>query len=442
MKEYNIINVGLDDTDSLEGGCTTHLTGLFLLKLLEEKPGILLADYPLLVRLNPAIPWKTRGNAATVLRIMCDCDPEEVAEAAWSIIEEYVGDRKWGVKGPGLVVAMGEPWRDPGLRLLYRKALTDVVALDQARGILEKRGAIARGSTGIIGASAALAALAPGDDYTFELVFYRDPSRIGEERCIDEGRAGEVEASLPPCVFNNYDQEEGRVTAAPGGYDPVLAGFRGDCPAKLFEYRRVLCEDPMFWVLYRSNQHTDAHKTVLTPRLTVYSTGSARATITGEPVVTPGGHVVVPATVNGVETDLVFYRETGPLSKAARMLRRGDEVEVLGSVKPYGKKNGRSIAVEKMWIESIAPHSIRAVPRCPRCGRRMKSAGKDKGYRCKHCNYKTNTKTIIHVYRDLSPGEYTPKTGRLPHLVKPHWRAPRALLKLPMTIRPEQVIGT
>jgi tRNA(Ile2)-agmatinylcytidine synthase len=434
-----IISVGIDDTDRLEGGCTTHLTGIFLLKLLREKPGLKLADYPLLVRLNPAIPWKTRGNAATGLRLLCDCDPVEIAEIGWQLVEEYTGGEAREPKGPGIVVYEGEPWRDGALRLLYEKALTDVVAIDTVRRLVEKRGIVARGGMGVVGALAALAALAPGDDYTYELVFYRDPSMIGRERCIDKDMALEVEASTPPCVFNNFDLEEGEVTAAPGGYDPVLAGFRGDCPGPLFEYRRVLCEEPLFWVMFRSNQHTDQHAAPLTPRLTPYSTGKARALVKGPPSILPGGHVIVPADVGGATVSLAFYRETGPLNKAARLLREGDEVVVLGSVKPHPR--GVTISVEKMWVDSVSEEALEASPRCPNCGTRMEKKGRGKGFRCRNCGYRLGSRSRMRRARIMGPGEYTPKPGRLPHLVKPSWRSPKRLQGLPIILDPWSVIG-
>ena len=58
--------IGLDDTDSKKGMCTTYLAAL-LVGLLKECAEI--ADYPLLVRLNPTIEYKTRGNAATAIKI-------------------------------------------------------------------------------------------------------------------------------------------------------------------------------------------------------------------------------------------------------------------------------------------------------------------------------------------------------------------------------------
>jgi tRNA(Ile2)-agmatinylcytidine synthase len=64
------IHIGFDDTDSPRKGCTTHIAALLVEKL--EKLGAIFTDYPNLIRLNPNVPWKTRGNGALCLRIKCD----------------------------------------------------------------------------------------------------------------------------------------------------------------------------------------------------------------------------------------------------------------------------------------------------------------------------------------------------------------------------------
>mgnify|MGYP000906271590 CR=1 FL=1 len=64
------IHLGIDDTDSNEGMCTTYLTTLILEELM--KKNIIMTDYPNLIRLNPNIPWKTRGNASLCLRFKSD----------------------------------------------------------------------------------------------------------------------------------------------------------------------------------------------------------------------------------------------------------------------------------------------------------------------------------------------------------------------------------
>src|SRR5947199_285373 len=60
-----VLWIGVDDTDSLQGMCTTFLATEIVRDLTEDFD---LIGYPRLVRLNPNIPWKTRGNGAVCMR--------------------------------------------------------------------------------------------------------------------------------------------------------------------------------------------------------------------------------------------------------------------------------------------------------------------------------------------------------------------------------------
>ena len=76
--------IGIDDTDSNEGMCTTYL-GALLLEELQAYGTV--ETLPLLVRLNPTIPYKTRGNAAVALKLKTGY-PEKVIAHVISRIEE------------------------------------------------------------------------------------------------------------------------------------------------------------------------------------------------------------------------------------------------------------------------------------------------------------------------------------------------------------------
>lgn len=67
---HKTMHIGLDDTDSTRKGCTTYVAALLVEKL--QKLGANFIDYPSLIRLNPNVPWKTRGNGALCLRIQYD----------------------------------------------------------------------------------------------------------------------------------------------------------------------------------------------------------------------------------------------------------------------------------------------------------------------------------------------------------------------------------
>ena len=59
--------LAFDDTDSREGMCTSYLMARFILEVSER--GMDIIGYPRLVRLNPNIPYKTRGNGALCVNI-------------------------------------------------------------------------------------------------------------------------------------------------------------------------------------------------------------------------------------------------------------------------------------------------------------------------------------------------------------------------------------
>ena len=63
----NFLYIGIDDTDSPDGMCTTYLASQIINKF--EENGIVLKDYPRLIRLNPFARFKTRGNGAVSLKI-------------------------------------------------------------------------------------------------------------------------------------------------------------------------------------------------------------------------------------------------------------------------------------------------------------------------------------------------------------------------------------
>ena len=75
MKTSSYLHVGFDDTDSRDGMCTTYLA----YKIVEylRKEDVRFLDYPYLIRFNPNIPWKTRGNGAVAIKIVTE-NPETI----------------------------------------------------------------------------------------------------------------------------------------------------------------------------------------------------------------------------------------------------------------------------------------------------------------------------------------------------------------------------
>jgi len=72
------LHIGIDDTDSPDGMCTTYLACHIIDKLKEV--GIEIVGYPRLIRLNPFARFKTRGNGGVAFKILNDDIDRKAAE--------------------------------------------------------------------------------------------------------------------------------------------------------------------------------------------------------------------------------------------------------------------------------------------------------------------------------------------------------------------------
>ena len=155
MKQQTM-HIGFDDTDSTRGGCTTHVAALLMEKL--EKLNVTFLDYPQLIRLNPNVPWKTRGNGALCLRIKHNTDLEEqIKDTAISLVEEHA-DLNFKGTDPGIAFLTQDTVPDE-VTAFAKNAITNIVTLKEATALIEKFEGEALGFNtcrGIIGALAAI----------------------------------------------------------------------------------------------------------------------------------------------------------------------------------------------------------------------------------------------------------------------------------------------
>ena len=98
--------LGLDDTDSPDGMCTTYLGALIAEAL--EKQGCVIKNMRL-IRLNPNVPWKTRGNAAVCIEF--DGSAEIASQTAGEFIDKYAMFDCQNTN-PGFVVCETKPSPD------------------------------------------------------------------------------------------------------------------------------------------------------------------------------------------------------------------------------------------------------------------------------------------------------------------------------------------
>jgi tRNA(Ile2)-agmatinylcytidine synthase len=418
------MHIGLDDTDSTRQGCTTYLAALILEKL--EKLGATFVDYPSLIRLNPNIPWKTRGNGALCLRIQHNpAIEEEIKECAIRLVEAY-SDLGWRGTDPGVVFLKAE--EIPGeITFFSKKAETGIVTLKEALKLICEFHAEALGyntQRGIIGSLAAIGETLR-QDHTFELIAYRTRENLGTKRKIDPKSVIKMDSKLQPFTFNNFDLETRRIIITPRGPDPILIGIRGETPEivrQAFEMVKPL-EPIERWVIFRSNQGTDMHLTRIDAldEAMPYSSVVAKGIVSRGPKIVPLRHVVFAVKDRNGQVDCAAYEPTGALRKIARELVVGDEIEVYGAVrKPHADKP-LTLNLEKINILKLAAKTEMQNPVCPNCGKRLKSMGKDQGFRCDKCKarFRDVKKQLVVEERNLKLGLYVTSTRSQRHLTKP-----------------------
>ena len=218
-----VLSVGIDDTDSPLGMCTTYLGFKIVGKL--RKKGVKFSSYPRLVRFNPNIPWKTRGNGAVGLTFLTN-DAKEDIEYITHMVEKNA-DVKNGAN-PAAVFCTGtipESVRRLGslamwrlvkridARKLVREAKLESFHMGNSQGLV--------GAAGVIGYDF-------GSDSTLEMLSYRKPSMFGLKRNIDEEGVKRMQQKTSPDTFSSYDEKRDHVMISPRGPDPVLYGIRGE----------------------------------------------------------------------------------------------------------------------------------------------------------------------------------------------------------------------
>jgi len=417
------IHLGIDDTDSLAGGCTTRIA-VDVVRTLDSK-GATFLDYPNLIRLNPNVPWKTRGNGAVCLRIESALSVEEVLELA---AEEIERSSKLGDPGtdPG-IVALADPVPSDVVEF-SAEALTRVVAPAEAISAISNARAagLSFGSPqGIIGALAAIGMRLDGD-YTYELIAYRSRACIGKPRSVDAHSVLRMNDEMGEVTFNNVDPETGRILITPRGPDPILCGVRGESPEavrkafQMLQFREAL----EAWMIFRTNQGTDAHlvRHNRVSQLQDHSAVVVDGVVKEKGHTIQGGHVIFLLEDETGSIHCAAYEPTGRFRDIVRKLEPGDKVRAYGGMRAANKEIPRTLNLEKLGILKLTACVLSHNPICVNCGRRMKSAGKGQGYRCEHCGSHAPSKIHEVVRRDLGERLYAPPPRAHRHLTKPEIR--------------------
>jgi tRNA(Ile2)-agmatinylcytidine synthase len=414
------LHVAFDDTDSRAGRCTTHLA----FKVAEQlkKVGAKLIDYPLLIRLNPNIPWKTRGNGAVCLRLRVQ-NAGRVVDHVRQAVEE--GSAIGSGANPGVAFLQSD--HVPAeLQKFSALAMCDVLSRQMAEKVAKAAGVqyfTFGNGQGLVGSLGAMGCLLDGD-YTYELIAYRKPENCGMPRVVDEQHVIKFSADTYPNTFNNYDRNHGRVLIAPHGPDPVFFGVRGESPEIVGSALSALQPEEELdgWTIFRSNQGTNMHlqNEIRIAQAKAYTAGHVRCRVSSRPHAMEGGHVIFTVEQDGSEMPAAVYEPTG-LANFAINLEAGDVIEIGVGVRKGTTKHPKILNIEYLSVLELAPAFDVLNPVCKMCGKRMKSEGRNKGYQCDRCKHRdANAKKIfVPKERGIKMGLYVPTPKAHRHLTKP-----------------------
>lgn len=407
--------IGLDDTDSRDGMCTTYLAAVLIEKM--EIYGEI-KDHPLLVRLNPNIIYKTRGNAALAINIRLNAgtDVRRLKDLVVETVEKMavLSDEN---TNPGIVfIERTTEEMKNDLSKFSLRAVQDILEIREAEELLNRYDISYKGfknKRGLIGALAAAGfALCGLPDFTFELIAYRERKSWGSLRKINEESVWAADAVTHPDTWDTVDIENKRMVFAPHSPDPILFGIRGKSEEAVRHAFSMIKSEPVErYIVYKTNQNTDMHLIHATIHEVLDDRSyTLKGIISKPPKTIAGGHIIVELSGNGTSIECAAFEPTKGFRRIIRELLPGDDVTVFGSVKE------RTLNLEKIKVERLNM-KVQRNPVC--CNKRMKSMGKEQGYRCEKCCAMKKEQVMETIQRNISPGFYEVPPSARRHLSKP-----------------------
>jgi tRNA(Ile2)-agmatinylcytidine synthase len=270
---------------------------------------------------------------------------------------------------------------------------------------------------GIIGSIAAISL--PLKDYTYELLAYRSSENYGTKRCIDYESVYQMDKETFPDTFENIDYSEDYIAIEPKTPCPVLYGIRSNTVDALKEAKNIVevSEPIVDWCIFKTNQHTDMHiqKASDISSMKQFGCYEVVGEVKNKPTIIDGGHMFFYIFDESGEIECGAYEPTKNFRKVVSKLLPGDIIKVYGGI---GEQN--TFNIEKFQVIKLNDVEYKN-PIC-QCGKRMTSAGKNKGFKCKKCGNRveSNEKVPIKIKRFLKNSQFyeTPVSARR-HLSKP-----------------------
>lgn len=420
MSKETVLNVGFDDTDSPKGMCTTFLAYKIVDLLKKQKTEFL--DFPRLIRFNPNIPWKTRGNGAVSMKIKTK-NPTKIKNQIKNLVSKY-SDTKNGAN-PGLVFFESDIIPSEFTKF-SKLALWQLINRKNAKEFAKKNNLeiyYQGNGQGLVGAIGAIGY--DFQDHTLELLSYRKKPKFGKERKISTDSVKNMQEKTFPDTFNSFDTKKGRILITPHGPDPVFYGVRGETVDSLVYATKILKTPEKLdgYMIFKSNQGTGDHlKNELNfENMKPYASGKITGIISNNPKIVKGGHVFFKITSNNHEFWCAVYKPTGMTNTASNLLK-GDKISVGGGVRKASKNYPRVINLEFLEIISLVKNIIMSNPQCKKCNKKMKSKGVNQGFQCILCGNKASKKIPIEISRKIKKQLYLPKISAHRHLSRPFQR--------------------
>lgn len=420
--------IAVDDTDSRLGMCTTYV-----LTEIIRRSGLDLIGYPRLVRLNPSIRHKTRGNGALCANLGTGTGtPVKVGAISGKPLLAYPAGSHGGSSGDlialseeiiGETAELQEPQTNPGIvasegpfdASFYWKAVREELSIGQAEAFIRQQGGEYRKiklGRGIIGAAAAIAW--PEQSFTFEFLGYKYP--FGEAlapgiKFSAAERAEEIEGS-----FNSIDRVNPYPAIFPKERTPVVIGVRGIYPDPLLEQAPAIMDEAGInterHIVYRTNQGTDDHIITDPAEIRDGSSYSIEGTVNNEVYNIAGGHCFTSLLWRKLNVKVAAFEPTKEFRKVFSGLVPGDSIRV------YGTYRDNCLNIEKMSVLALAVPYKRAPPLCTHCGAGMHSRGHN-DYRCSSCGNRSALPDYMRVERRIKAGDYDVPVIARRHISRP-----------------------
>tara|TARA_B100000029_G_scaffold343826_1_gene336254 strand:- start:11313 stop:12632 length:1320 start_codon:yes stop_codon:yes gene_type:complete len=415
--QKQILHIGIDDTDSPKGMCTTFLAYKIINRLKKENVDFL--DFPNLVRFNPNIPWKTRGNGAVGLKISTNN-----AQKIKNIVKQYVkqySDVKNGAN-PGLVFYQNDNLPQEFSKL-SSDAMWKLIHRNYAKKLLSKYNLdffFLGNGQGLVGATSVIGY--NFNDQTYELLSYREKSKFGKKRYLNKFKVKQMQEKTYPKTFNSFDSRKNKILLMPHGPDPVFYGIRGENSKILISASKMIQpkEKLAGYLIFKSNQGTDDHlkNEIDVDNFLPYTSGKLHGIVNSKPITKKGGHVFFSIIVHNKKIPCAVYKPT-KMTNIAKELIIGDKIIVGGGIRKATKTYPRILNLEFIEILKLKKNVKLVNPTCKNCKKRMKSKGKNQGFQCKICKRTSNLKTQQIISRSLEKIIYIPEVSAHRHLTKP-----------------------